>query len=78
MLKKLSLGLAFLGAPRLIILDEPLITLDEYARTFLVELVRNFLSEQNTIVMISSHQHLDESLSITATFTVKNKTLLTS
>jgi ABC-2 type transport system ATP-binding protein len=75
MLKKLSLGLAFLGTPRVIILDEPLITLDEQARIFLVDLVHKFLSEQNTVVMISSHQHLDQSLSITATFTVKNKTL---
>jgi ABC-2 type transport system ATP-binding protein len=78
MLKKLSLGLAFLGTPRVIILDEPLITLDELARSFLVELVHKFLSKQNTIVMISSHQHLDESLPITATFMVKNKTLLSS
>jgi ABC-2 type transport system ATP-binding protein len=78
MLKKLSLGLAFLGTPRVIILDEPLITLDETARTFLVELVHKFLSKQNTIVMISSHQHLDESLSVTGMFSMKNKTLLPS
>jgi ABC-2 type transport system ATP-binding protein len=78
MLKKLSLGLAFLGKPRVIILDEPLITLDELARTFLVELVHKFLSKQNTIALISSHQHLDESLAIAGTFTVKNKTLLPS
>jgi ABC-2 type transport system ATP-binding protein len=76
MLKKLSLVLAFLGAPRVIILDEPLITLDEIARRFLVDLVRDFLAKKNTIVLVSSHQLLDESLNITGSFEVKNKTLI--
>ena len=76
MLKKLSLALAFLGTPRLIILDEPLITLDELARRFLVDLVREFLDKKDTIVLISSHQHLDESLKVRGSFEVKNKTLI--
>lgn len=75
MLKKLSLGLAFLGAPRVIILDEPLITLDESARRFLVDLVREFVRKEDTMVLLSSHQLLDESLPVNGIFEVKNKTL---
>jgi ABC-2 type transport system ATP-binding protein len=77
MLKKLSLGLAFLGAPRVIILDEPLITLDELARHFLVDLVKKFIAKKNTIVLVSSHQMLDDSLEVNGSFIVKNKSLLT-
>ena len=39
MLKKLSLVLAFLGDPKLIILDEPLVTLDESSRAILMRLI---------------------------------------
>lgn len=79
MLKKLSLALAFLGAPRLIILDEPLITLDERARKTLFELIHEFTAGNKSIVLISSHQSIDESLlPVNQTFTINNKTLQSS
>lgn len=59
MLKKLSLVLAFIGNPELILLDEPLITLDKKS----VETLYNWISEAYTIkkinFLITSHQPLE-------------------
>ncbi len=74
MLKKLSLTLAFLGKPRLIILDEPLITLDEQTRLKLVELIRQFHSAGVTF-LISSHQLIEHNLELSGVFEVKQKAL---
>jgi ABC-2 type transport system ATP-binding protein len=75
MLKKLSISLAFLGNPRLIILDEPLITLDEKARQLLFELIHQSVVKE-TIIMISSHQAIEhDQLPISKGFAIKNKTL---
>jgi ABC-2 type transport system ATP-binding protein len=56
MIKKLSLVLAFIGDPSLIVLDEPLITLDSDALTS----VSNFILEKHkntgTIFLMSTHQ----------------------
>ncbi|HYG20148.1 MAG TPA: ABC transporter ATP-binding protein [Ohtaekwangia sp.] len=72
MQKKLSLALAFLGVPRLLILDEPLITLDESARKILTSLLQAAVQGQ-TIVLISSHQLLeDSSLRVNATYEIRN------
>jgi len=76
MLKKLSIALAFLGSPRLIILDEPLITLDEGARKVLYKLIDRFTSANNTIVLVSSHQDISEtSLHVKQTLVIRNKTI---
>jgi len=76
MLKKVSLALAFLGIPRIIILDEPLITLDEKARNILMSLIRHHLTTQRGVVLMSSHQALDAAdLTINATFHIRNKSL---
>jgi ABC-2 type transport system ATP-binding protein len=76
MLKKVSLALAFLGTPRVIILDEPLITLDENARKILVDLIRHHLTTHQGIVLMSSHQSLDAAdLTINATFHIRHKSL---
>ncbi|MDR2276178.1 MAG: ABC transporter ATP-binding protein [Sphingobacterium sp.] len=56
MLKKLSLLLAFVGNPRLILLDEPFITLDLEASAFLSEWICRFKEKHCTIIMTS---HLD-------------------
>jgi ABC-2 type transport system ATP-binding protein len=71
MLKKLSLAIAFLGSPKLIILDEPLITLDESAQTTLVGLIDEYIREYEATVLLSSHQspenvniHIDQSFCI--------------
>ena len=76
MLKKLSIVLAFLVSPRLIILDEPLITLDEDARKVLYKAIDRFIYGGKTIVLISSHQDISETaLSLKQTLIVRNKTI---
>ena len=74
MLKKLSLALAFLGKPRIIILDEPLITLDEHARSLLLDLIHEWVNEKNVTFYISSHQLID-TINITNVYMIKNKTI---
>lgn len=76
MLKKLSLAIAFLGRPKLIILDEPLITLDEYAQMMLVDLIGEYVRESEAIVLLSSHQFLENAnIHIDKAFSIKNKML---
>jgi ABC-2 type transport system ATP-binding protein len=58
MLKKLSLVLAFLGNPKLILLDEPLITIDTAALKILYSWISE-QSQQGVSFMLSSHQALD-------------------
>lgn len=74
MAKKLSLVLGFIGNPKLILLDEPLITLDTNATAVLQELINEYY-EQGVSFIISSHQEIaPESLSAAHLF-LKNKTL---
>ena len=76
MLKKLSLAIAFLGSPKLIILDEPLITLDEYAQRTLVGLIDEYIRENEATVLLSSHQFLENAnIQIKQSFCIKNKML---
>jgi ABC-2 type transport system ATP-binding protein len=74
MLKKLSLVLAFLGDPKMIILDEPLITLDEQTRLTLFQLI----AEKNEIIfIISSHQPVESQyIKVDSTFKIHQKTLV--
>jgi ABC-2 type transport system ATP-binding protein len=58
MTKKLSLLLAFLGTPTLILLDEPLTTLDESGRMALSEFITGYQRDSGTSFMISSHQDI--------------------
>jgi ABC-2 type transport system ATP-binding protein len=75
MLKKISLAIAFLGSPRVIILDEPLITLDEPARNALTTLIEEHVRRE-VIFLISSHQVIEsESLAVQSVYTIRNKTL---
>jgi ABC-2 type transport system ATP-binding protein len=74
MLKKLSLTLAFLGDPKLIILDEPLITLDEQTREKLSNLVLQYYASGVTFLM-SSHQLIESNLPIKATFEIGQKSM---
>src|SRR6478609_2463242 len=77
MMKKLSLVMAFFGDPQLIILDEPLITLDEQARGILFELIRTKVKSGNTTYLISSHQSISASdLEIIQTLKIENKKLI--
>jgi ABC-2 type transport system ATP-binding protein len=79
MLKKLSLALAFLGKPSVIILDEPLITLDEQARSKLLNMIADVDKSGEVITLLSSHQSLDlPSLRIRKSFNIVNKSLVTA
>lgn len=76
MTKKLSLVLAFIGNPSLIVLDEPLITLDADALiaacTFIFEKHRS----SGTSFIMSSHQELDAALSLSGkALIVSNKSV---
>jgi len=57
MLKKLSLVLAFIGRPQLIMLDEPFITIDTTGLEQLTALVKQAL-DADTTVWITSHQDI--------------------
>jgi ABC-2 type transport system ATP-binding protein len=76
MVKKVSLLLAFLGSPSLIILDEPLITIDREAREVLFELIREY-HRNGVTFLLSSHQLFEqEGLHVSQSFRLKNKTLI--
>ncbi len=55
MLKKSALLLAFLGAPKLVILDEPFTTLDRESQERLTQLILD-LSEKGISFLLTSHQ----------------------
>lgn len=56
MLKKLSLLLAFTGTPKVILLDEPLITLDSQTVPLLYNMVEEFYTQYGVTFCITSHQ----------------------
>ena len=58
MLKKLSLALAFIGSPKLIMLDEPFITIDTTGIEQLDELIQTHVSN-GVQMLITSHQELN-------------------
>jgi ABC-2 type transport system ATP-binding protein len=73
MLKKTSLVLAFLGQPKVIILDEPLITIDDATVQQVYELVRDYHARGVTF-LLSSHQDFRfDALPIKKLFEVKDK-----
>lgn len=75
MIKKLSLVLAFLGNPKLILLDEPFITLDEDTLYELGKWIEKGYEEKHISFIITSHQKLPKGIPITGTFILKNQTL---
>ena len=75
MVKKVSLAISFLGSPSVIILDEPLITIDHEARISLFALIKKY-HENGVTFLLSSHQAFQqEGLSITEGYSLKNKSL---
>ncbi|KQM67249.1 ABC transporter [Pedobacter sp. Leaf216] len=60
MLKKLSLVLAFLGQPKLILLDEPLNTIDVESLNVLYHWIEEKHLREKVSFLLSSHQPLDE------------------
>jgi ABC-2 type transport system ATP-binding protein len=76
MLKKLSLVLAFIGQPKLILLDEPLITIDSDSLQVLYTWIVEKYQKDGTSFLLASHQALEhESLSKAQVFWVENRTL---
>ena len=73
MLKKLSLLLALLGNPKLVLLDEPLTTLDAATAARLFEYIRQLRTEQDVSFMLTSHQDVSlTGLSLTGIWQVGN------
>lgn len=76
MLKKLSLVLAFLGNPKLILLDEPLITIDTESLKILNQWINIQHRDHGVSFMLSSHQPLDaDGFSNAFVLTVAEQTL---
>lgn len=61
MIKKLSVLLAFIGSPKLILLDEPLITLDVNFLPLLLSLIKT-RQFGGTSFLITSHQAFEENM----------------
>jgi ABC-2 type transport system ATP-binding protein len=76
MVKKVSLAVAFLGKPSVIILDEPLITIDQEARAALFELIKTYHADGVTFLLSSHQAFQQEGLNVTRSFALKNKTLV--
>jgi ABC-2 type transport system ATP-binding protein len=75
MIKKLSLLLAFIGRPSLILLDEPLSTLDESALHHLPELISAYHKEFGTCFIFSSHQPFKSYSTIVKKILITDQTL---
>ncbi len=76
MTKKLSLLLSFLGKPPLIILDEPLITLDAATVVALSHWITEMHQQNGNCFLISSHQDIDRQvLAFNNQFIIQNKTI---
>lgn len=75
MLKKISLIMAFLGKTRLILLDEPLITLDQQATHTVADLILSG-QQQGISFLLSSHQDFSLSgLPVESVWQVARQTL---
>ncbi|MCE7061024.1 ATP-binding cassette domain-containing protein [Dyadobacter sp. CY343] len=76
MVKKVSLAVAFLGNPKIIILDEPLITIDKHARAALFGIIRTYHAAGVTFLLSSHQPFQQEGLEITQSFALRDKTLV--
>ena len=75
MLKKVSLAMAFLGDPSLIILDEPLITLDINSQQNLIRIIEEKLAAKKIAFLLSSHQQFATDV-LSTTYVILNHTLV--
>lgn len=73
-LKKLSLILAFIGNPKLLLLDEPLTTIDETTVSALYTLINEYYTE-DMILILSSHHRFTDKLNINSILEVENHTI---
>lgn len=75
MVKKLSLALGFIGNPKLILLDEPLITLDQQAVKILQDLIEEYY-RGGVAFLVTSHQEITFSHISPSRLLVKDKTMV--
>lgn len=61
MLKKVGLLLAFLGQPKVIILDEPFITIDQQSTEKLVQLITQLHQKEGATFLVATHMDTDQS-----------------
>jgi ABC-2 type transport system ATP-binding protein len=74
MIKKTSLVMAFLGNPELILLDEPLITIDKKAVEHVYQLVNQYHDKKGVSFLLSSHQDFQLSeLTVSNRYLVQDK-----
>lgn len=75
MLKKTSLILAFLGTPKVIILDEPLITIDDATVQKVYDLVSQYRTQGVTFLLSSHQDFIFAKLPIQGLYQVHNQTI---
>ena len=75
MIKRLSLSLAFLGDPSLILLDEPFNTLDVIAIEVLKNLIETRHRKGVNFILVSHQDIRKAGVSITSSFLVENNTI---
>jgi ABC-2 type transport system ATP-binding protein len=76
MMKKLSLILAFIGHAKIILLDEPLVTIDDASVEVIYGLIKNYHQEKGVTFLLTSHQHFDEvKIPFTSKLIVKDQTI---
>lgn len=76
MVKRLSLLLAFIGETALILLDEPLATLDAEAASVLPGLIRRYRQERGVSFLFTSHQPMTSGeFSLDGTLLVRDRTV---
>ncbi len=76
MLKKVSVLLAFIGKPQVILLDEPLITIEDTFLPKIWALIKQWHGEQQITFLLSSHQPLNQNeLGHYQTLQLANKTI---
>jgi ABC-2 type transport system ATP-binding protein len=75
MIKKLALLMTFIGKPKLILLDEPLITLEDSALMMLFSTIKE-KQAQGTSFILTSHQPLPENqVTLSRKLLVQNQTI---
>jgi len=74
MAKKLSLVLGFIGNPRLVLLDEPLITLDTASVEVLQRLINEY-AQRGISFIVSSHQDVHPGSLVMKHLYIRNKTV---
>jgi ABC-2 type transport system ATP-binding protein len=76
MVKKISLCMAFLGGPTLILLDEPFAFIDQEATQMLTDMIRKRTLGNTRIILTSHHDPGTENLETDVTYHIEDCTLI--